>query len=506
MEQLNTVLPKETEELETGKTQESPLLVKVRQKFEIYGGCCLFFGILLALLFYKAGVGLNLFVFSLAILCLFTLIMKGLSIQVKPMTKFYYIIIVFLGLSSLWTSSGTLHFFNIIGILLLLDLILLTQFNRTREWDFMKYVVKMLGMIFKSLLCIPRPFCDSGSFLSKSSLLKSKVVRNILLGILIAIPLSFFILFLLSNADLLFMEMTNRVFGRLFSGDILAVTFIIFYGFIVSYTVLCGSIQQASEDKSKLAKKADASIAITFMTVLCFIYMIFCLIQVVYLFTNGLFVLPQNFTFAEYARRGFFELLAVTIFNIVLMLFTNACFKESKLLKFLITLMTICTYIMIASAAYRMLLYIDAYHLTFLRVFVLFLLVIDGLVLAGIIISQYQKRFPLFPYCVAVVSLCYILFVFAKPDAYIASYIINQKEKLNEADISYLTSDLSLDAAPYVIPILKVEDKWEEGIGHVVIEEHYKDYYERRIARVANKMGIRDFNYATQKAIKQQNQ
>jgi hypothetical protein len=93
-------------------------------------------------------------------------------------------------------------------------------------------------------------------------------------------------------------------------------------------------------------KKAEASIAATFMTLLCVVYTFFCGIQLIYLFANGLFVLPEEYTFAEYARRGFFELLTVAVINVLLMVLCRAFFKESKILRIVITFMTNYNYVM----------------------------------------------------------------------------------------------------------------------------------------------------------------
>jgi hypothetical protein len=280
------------------------------------------------------------------------------------------------------------------------------------------------------------------------------------------------------------------------------------YGFFACYCILCGAVYKVGHEEKKAMDKADPTIAVTFLLILCMVYVLFCGIQLLYLFSDGLFKLPEQYTFAEYARRGFFELLAVTIINIVLMLICNTLFKESRWLRFLITFMTACTYIMIASATYRMLLYIGAYQLTFLRLFVLLSLLIDALILSGIILSQYKKEFPLFNYCVIVISLCYITFSFARPDYFIASYLTDHKDILTGEDMNYLTLDLSLDATPVVLPLLNNRERWEEPDNKMDDESEMNydysvivnDYYDR-IARVAADTEIRDYNYSREKAV-----
>jgi hypothetical protein len=234
------------------------------------------------------------------------------------------------------------------------------------------------------------------------------------------------------------------------------------------------------------------------------------------LFANGLFVLPEEYTFAEYARRGFFELLTVAIINVLLMVLCRAFFKESKILRIVITFMTICTYIMIASAAYRMYLYISVYHLTFLRLFVLLSLMIIALILAGVIIAEYRQSFPLFKYCVAVTAVCYIVFSFTKPDYLIAKYLVENKVILDGEDIWYLTDELSLDAAPVVLEVLTERSRWlPEALSgenkyreklyltNKISQDYYYDKYIERIEEEKQDTDLRDFNYSKYLASKE---
>lgn len=515
MEQLNKDLSVVQEEKQIAaesfyvRNQESPLLNKVRQKFGTYATISIIFGGVFALLFYKTLLGINVLLFASLTVILLSYIMKQLSLTIKVGTKLYFAGVLLLGLSATLTSKDILLLLNILGILFLLDLALLHQLNEDKNWNFAKHIGKMFGLLFLSIITIAMPIIDGVNFLKHTRILKNDLLRNVLLGLIVSVPMLLIITSLLSGADLIFGKFTKNIFEVMFSADIIGVVFMVVFGFFACYCILCGALSRAGMEEKKAMEKADPTIGITFMTMLCLVYAVFCGIQLVYLFANGVLTLPAEFTFAEYARKGFFELLAVTIINIVLMLFCNTVFKDSKLLRLLIAFMTACTYIMIASATYRMILYIGAYQLTFLRLFVLLTLFIDALILAGIILSQYKKEFPLFRYCVIVISICYLTFSFAKPDYIIASYLVNQKEVLNIEDMVYLTKDLSLDAAPVVLPLITNKDRWDKT--SVTYSEYYnadqnttyqlcaKDYY-TRIFDAETNTGIRDFNYSYFKA------
>lgn len=158
---------------------------------------------------------------------------------------------------------------------------------------------------------------------------------------------------------------------------------------------------------------------------LSLVYLIFCIIQIFYLFC-GIGSLPDDYTYAEYAREGYFQLLFVCLFNILLVLLCSRLFTKHWLLQALLSFICACTCLMIASSAYRMILYISAYGLTFLRVFVLWTLSVMVLVLIGSLILIYQNRFPFVKYILAVIVVFFLLLTFSRPDAGIARYNLTQ--------------------------------------------------------------------------------
>lgn len=502
MEKLNMApLPEEEITADKAAIEGKPqlLLDKVRQKFEVFGGISVLFGVLFTLFFYDAGIGVNVFLFGLSTVLLMLLIINRLSLSVKTGTKACYLGVLLLGISTGYTANGALQFLNVVGILLLLDLSLLHQFYEDRKWSFMEHGRRILSLPLYSIASLGLPFVDGGRFLKQRKIVKNEQTRNILIGFLIALPLLLLIMALLSQADLLFGELTGGFFRKIFSGDLFFIILMTLFGFLASYCVLCGTLYREGAAEAKQAGKADASIAVTFMILLCLVYAFFCGIQIVYLFAGGLFTLPDGFTFAEYARRGFFELLAVTVINIAILFICMTRFKESRLLFWLTVFMTACTYIMIASAAYRMILYIMAYHLTFLRLFVLLTLFINALILVGLIIFARNKDFPLFRYFVAVVTICYLAFTFIKPDYISAAYLASNKEKMDISDMYYLTQELSFDAAPVVLKLLDEPQRWGDEVYAEVYQECKENYYNRIASQQDSQ--IRSFNYSNHMAV-----
>ncbi len=511
MIKLNQNLPeaaKVTNAAETGsfiEREESPLLRKVRQNYETFAGISLIFGVTFTFLFYQAGFGLNSLLFNVIMVGLLIIISRKLELSIRKEMLLCYGGVILLGLSSMLTASERLLFLNTLGSLFLLDFSLLLQFKAKEHWDFTGYLTKFLLLPLKSLTSVGMPFLDGNRYCKKIKLLKNDNIRNILIGLILAIPLLLIVTALLSSADLLFGKLTVGISEVLFSSNIYLILLMAFLAFIACYCIICGAAGQSMEQR-KVRTKANPVTAITVTSLLLAVYVIFSVIQAMYLFMGGSFQLPAEFTYSEYARRGFFELLAVTCLNILLLLFCMNVFKESKPLRYLLTTITACTYVMIASSAYRMFLYIGEYHLTFLRVFVLLFLLIDALLLAGIILSLYRKGFPLFGYCVTIISVCYLIFSFGKPDAFIASYYINHTQR-SELDLRFLTTELSYDAAKEVLPVVQeVYGELSEGKPVYLDEDTFtkndvRSYYEGISSRRKGN-GIRGFNISVYQAEK----
>lgn len=224
--------------------------------------------------------------------------------------------------------------------------------------------------------------------------------------------------------------------------------------------------------------------------------------------------LPDGYTYARYAREGFFQLLAVCIINLILVLICLGLFRESRVLKGILTVICGCTFIMIFSSALRMILYIDTYSLTFLRVFVLWSLAVIFALMAGVTVSIFHKRFPLFLYGTITVTVCYLILSFAHPDYWIARYNLNYSGKM------YL-SELSADAAPVILnpsvnpDLISVEDMLEKtaydpNISNVRSRDYDDDYYDSywmksfycKMEDDTRGMGIRTFNFSLYQAKK----
>ena len=255
----------------------------------------------------------------------------------------------------------------------------------------------------------------------------------------------------------------------------------------------------------------EPMIGITFCGLLTALYAVFAIIQILSPFL-GKQMLPAGYSYSEYARQGFFQLLFVAAVNLVIVLVCNRAFAESRVLRTILTIMCGCTYVMIASSAVRMLMYIRAYHLTYLRVLVLFALLVLIALFAGTIIYLYKNTFPLMKYMIFVCGGLYIAFAFSHPDTYVMRYnlacargevqmwldkdVSPEEIEVRLADEIAYMEERSADTTPAVFEFVE----WAQARGIWTDENdawQISDLLSYHSEMCTSRRGVRTFNVST---------
>ena len=434
----------------------------IRENFQIFGVATFLFACFYSFCMYKNDAGITYLLLVAAGLYYVRYCGKQFGFAEKKGTLFYTVCILLLGISTFCTDDARIIFFNKTGVFLLMISMVLFNVFETKSWGLGKYVVTIVQSVLWSFGEWVRPFGDAKYYCKNKLGSKGKTILYAAVSVAVSVPVVAVVLNLLMSADVLFGDMAERVLESLNLRNIfgvLALTVLVFfavYGFL-SYVVK-GEIREEVAE----GKKAESILAIPMAGILTVLYLVFSVVQIGGLFL-GKMTLPEGYTYAMYAREGFFQLLAVSIFNLLLVLAGIQFFKKNKILTVLLTLMSLCTFIMIASSAMRMVLYIKTYHLTFLRILVLWGLMLLAILFAGVITTLYKKQFSLFRYSVVVVTVCYLGLSFAHPDYWISKYNVSHQSKVIAMDAGYLR-DLSADAAPVLVPYFgmeKAEYQWD---------------------------------------------
>ena len=437
--------------------KENMLIMKIRDNYRYFGGLSLVYGLIFTFCLYKNISGITFPICVGATIGFAILFMRKINYRIMKNSLPYLVGMGLLGLSSAYTTSAFMLFFNIVGILLLFMVFMIHQFYNDYLWNFPAYLKRIFILMGTTVQSIPYPYWHGGWFFSKNKNIgRNNTLIAVVVGFVVAMGILCVTLPLLLSSDIMF----SKIFGELLSYINFSTLFWISLTFIIGFTLpyafftaLCR--YNFPEGRERKMKYFDPVIGITFTSIVSLIYMVYCAIQIMYLFLGMSAGLPQYVTYAEYARGGFWELLFVSIINFIIILLCLYLFRENIVLKIILTIMCGCTFVMIVSSAYRMKMYVGEYNLTFLRILVLWFLVVLALIMIGMTVSIYKKRFPLFKYIIAVVSVMYIGFSFSRPDVIIAKYDISQWKNGDSQDFFYLMYEtLSIDAAPEIEYVL----------------------------------------------------
>ena len=455
---------------------------RMSENFSFFGPATAMYAIFYAICMYRNDAGIAFFAFITATAVFFYETMRRLEMEVKKGSGFYLAGMLLLAVSTFCTDDMRIIVMNKTGIFLLMISLLLRQFYNTAEWGPGKYLESILATIFGSLEELKQPFRDGKASMKNGTKEKKMLAWNALLGVLVAIPFLVAVILLLSSADIFFEQLTKSLFDNMNvseSSGILWRTLAVFFGSYALLVCLCRHmIREEVTDK----RTGEPVTAITATSLLTFVYIIFSGIQIFGLFLGKL-QLPEEYTYAEYAKEGFFQLLAVGVLNLVIVLVCLKYVRESRGLKAVLTIMSLCTYIMIASSAMRLIMYVQAYNLTFSRVLGLWTLLLLAVLFAGVMMQIFKKDFPLFRYSMAAATILYLGLSFAHPDYIIASVNV-QQERID----NYYLSRLSADAAPVLVPYIRQEPD-------------FGDRYLNSIAQWKDMIDPRTFNVSRYRAV-----
>jgi hypothetical protein len=190
------------------------------------------------------------------------------------------------------------------------------------------------------------------------------------------------------------------------------------------------------------------------LSVLNVLFLSFVAVQLTVLFGGHDHVLrTSGLTYAEYARQGFWQLLAAAVLTLVVVkaatLFAGPRTRvEQVLLRGLLGLLSALTIVIVASAFHRLRLYESAFGLTRLRLtaeaFALWL----GGTFVLLLVAGALRRAAVFTRAVLAWSAAALIaFSLANPDARIADRNVDRWRETGRIDVEYVAG-LSADAAP----------------------------------------------------------
>jgi hypothetical protein len=307
-------------------------------------------------------------------------------------------------------------------------------------------------------------------------------VRAVAIGLLVAAPLLVLFGGLFAQADAGFASLVSRV-------QIDLPTLI---GHVVLTTVVgglsAGALRGATMGTPEIAGLGERTAspelgftsAVTALGALNLLFLVFVTLQVRYLF-GGAAVIAETtgLTVAEYARRGFFELVTASALVLPVLLVADWATlvegsRQRNIFRLLAGLLVALVGVMLISALQRMLLYVNAFGLTELRLYTTAFMVWLGGVFVWFTLTVLMDGRPRFAFGALAQALVVLgaLHV-VNPDALIARVNLtlpgqrcdacfsDTDERYNHPiDANYIARELSADAVPVLLAeFWRVPDK-----------------------------------------------
>jgi hypothetical protein len=293
------------------------------------------------------------------------------------------------------------------------------------------------------------------------SIAKSPLAAQIVRGTLISIPILALFLALFASADLIFHQYVTSLVTLQLRPEVVAKTCIIAFvtlAFTGAFAYIFRPIDPepaglTTDPRSPRLGRVESLVLLGSVNGLFFL---FILIQLTYLFGGLSNISGHGFTYAEYARKGFFELLAVALvaFGMAWVLDKTTARSDrghSLAFRILSSALIVQVGLVMVSAFKRLYLYEQAFGFTTLRlyshVFVVFLAIIFVLLLIKIVKNQSEHRFALPAFITAVVFLAGLNIL--NPDAFIARQNLQRFHQTGKLDAAYVAG-LSDDAVPQI--------------------------------------------------------
>lgn len=461
--------------------------------------------ILHSILFYGQELGISVFLFCLA-LGIFILYILEKNNKIKNKKALILCVPIMLIAATYFIFNNSFFYVtNIIALIILFALmVILAVFEKTSIGLILnKAVYLLLGPIEFLEEAIGSIIETITNFFHKKEVSKEKSdrIRKIIIGIIIAIPILVIVLVLLSSADSIFSSELKEVISTIFSLDIFeSETYLnLFFRIIIilmiavySIALLYNVIEDNFCEKEMAEKKRwtiDQTIGNTILTILNLVYLVFCYIQISVLFmkTGDM----EDFDYASYARQGFFQLMAVSVINLIIILITskrNEINKKLNYTKVMNLCLSLFTLIILFSSFYRMYLYEQEYGYTFLRLMVYIALITEVILIIPTVMYILDMKINLTKTYFVVIIIMYIIVNYINIDNIIAKRNINRyfedTSGVYELDMDYLET-LGIDAAGQ---IKRLEDSKDEEIKNQV------EYYLNKVKSEVENITLQNFN------------
>lgn len=462
--------------------------------------CSLTLSILHSILFYGQKWGISVFLFTtVGIFFLIQILEKNQKIKNKK-ALLLSIPIILLSATYFIFNHPFFNFFNMVVIVLLF--LIMVIFATIGTLKINTILENIFILIFGPAEEIQNATREISNCFSNKKKVKEQnhpiLWKQIGKGILYSLPLLILVTILLITADSMFASIFENIFSKIFHIINLQTIYGLFFRILIIFALtlyFLGMILKIKNNElteegfaSNIKIKVEGITFNTLLTLLNLIYLLFTMTQAIYLIEQMKSLGEINY--AQYARTGFFQLMAVSIINFAVILISkkntakvsNSVKKYTKVMNVFLAIFTV---VLLVCSVIRMNLYAQEYGYTFLRLMVYFIQLTELILIIPTMFYIVKEKFSILKWYAVISISMYVLVNFMNVDIIIAKRNIDryfkevQNEK-NKIDFSYLSEKTSTDAIPEIIRLLDTKDQLLKTRVHHYLLAEYKELKEEK--------------------------
>ena len=318
-----------------------------------------------------------------------------------------------------------------------------------------------------------------------------KKAGAVLVGLAVALPVLGILIPLLMSADAAF----SGLVGLLPDFEIGELIVTVLFGAGLACILYTESVALRHKPKTEKtegsAKKTVSHLTVnTVLGAVCLVYVVYLISQLAYFVGGFSGILPEEFTMAEYARRGFFEMawlcaIDLGIIALAVGVVTKREGKAPLATRLLCLFIGLATVFLVVTASAKMGMYIGSYGLTRLRVLTEVIMVFLGIATALVCVWLFAPKLPYMKAILLIALTMGAAVLWADVDTVVASYNVRayQNGTLDSVDVYYLGT-LGDGAMPYIAELTQDSDSKVAASAQKILDDNRKSWND-----------FRDWNY-----------
>lgn len=301
---------------------------------------------------------------------------------------------------------------------------------------------------------------------------RRKTVIQAFAAILVSVPVLCVVIALLVSSDAAFEGLMSYVAEKV-GMTVLKLCITLLLSALLTAFIVTNRFDMFDKNSILLGnprRPLKAVFTVTLLSLFSAVYLAFLFSQLAYFINAFKGLLPEGFTFADYARRGFFETETVAFINLVIIVVLMWLTKRNEedelpaVVKALMTFISAFSVFFIITAIAKMAMYINKYGLTSLRIFTSVFMVATCAFIVAYAARVFNTNAKTLKYAIAFSLVIFSLLTAVGLERTVASYNVNAylSGKHEQIDLEYLY-ELGDAAMPY---IAKLKDCSDEEISN----------------------------------------